>query len=391
MPESYHDYARITGTAAEPAPRWLASDYDAADSSFGVVHENTSNTDWNDAAQLQKGYATETLYKPTSLEVFWPMQTDSGSTAYDFSGNNRDGNRNGPGFSTGITNATQYQFDGTDDKVVLPESSYDTDGESELTMATWVLVEDKDSRNQFVDDRTFFCEFGTASNTYNDGVLVDIHAGGTFDGFGDLTVDNVISSGNWYFLAVTYSSTDDTMRIILDGTEIASKVHDAGGSLTESENFDLQYGLQKGGNAPFDGRGGPFWIWSEQLTESELSTLYDYVLGTSSLITKSKSGTSEAPTEIEFKSVLFSGPFTSNNTVTVYEDTGGDGSGPNTDPNGRAYDISDTITLADQTQTYSLSGFTGDTSNEYWLEFNFNTSDVRHTPLVDTPIELKSP
>lgn len=66
-------------------------------------------------------------------------------------------------------------------------------------------------------------------------------------------------------------------------------------------------------------------------------------------------------------------------TITVYEDVGADGSGANTDPNGKSYDNSATESVADGTNTYSLTGLDGSSGNEYWLEVVPGTSDLTET------------
>lgn len=84
-------------------------------------------------------------------------------------------------------------------------------------------------------------------------------------------------------------------------------------------------------------------------------------------------------------------PANASASVTVYEDVGADGSGPNTDPNGRAYDNAATVSLSDGTTSYSVSGFDGGTGNDYWLETEFENTDITVAASSDHPATLSFP
>jgi hypothetical protein len=75
-------------------------------------------------------------------------------------------------------------------------------------------------------------------------------------------------------------------------------------------------------------------------------------------------------------------------SLTLYEDVGDDGSGSNTDPNGKSYDNSDTVSLSDGTTSYTLSGFAGETGNAYWLEFQASNTDDVSTAEITAPITV---
>lgn len=63
-------------------------------------------------------------------------------------------------------------------------------------------------------------------------------------------------------------------------------------------------------------------------------------------------------------------------TVTVYEDTDGDGTAEN----------SNSVSIADGTNTYTLSGFDGSSGNDWWLDVDLSTtsSDITQSPRLDT-------
>lgn len=59
-------------------------------------------------------------------------------------------------------------------------------------------------------------------------------------------------------------------------------------------------------------------------------------------------------------------------SVTVYEDANGDGTADNTA----------TQSIDDGSNSYTLSGFNGQLTNDYWVELSLDTSDVTITPVV---------
>lgn len=71
--------------------------------------------------------------------------------------------------------------------------------------------------------------------------------------------------------------------------------------------------------------------------------------------------------------------------VTIYEDVGNDGTGPNTDPNGTPYDNADTITIATGTNTYtSADVFQAGVGNAYWLGIQVDSTALTSTPTISS-------
>lgn len=79
-------------------------------------------------------------------------------------------------------------------------------------------------------------------------------------------------------------------------------------------------------------------------------------------------------------------------TVTVYQDTENDGSGANTDPNGKAYDNSASTTLAGGTgETNTLTGFAEDQDGAYWVEIDFSTTAATDDVAIVERVEIQTP
>lgn len=70
--------------------------------------------------------------------------------------------------------------------------------------------------------------------------------------------------------------------------------------------------------------------------------------------------------------------------ITVYEDVGDDGSGGKTDPNGKAYDNSDTASINDGSHHYHLTGFQGGSGNAYWIQVEPGGTDNTRTASLDS-------
>lgn len=77
-------------------------------------------------------------------------------------------------------------------------------------------------------------------------------------------------------------------------------------------------------------------------------------------------------------------------SVTIYEDVGNDGSGPSSDPNGRPYDNSDTVTLSDGVTEYTTGDvFSGVSGDAVWIRPQLGPpSDVTVTGATVVPASV---
>ncbi len=84
-------------------------------------------------------------------------------------------------------------------------------------------------------------------------------------------------------------------------------------------------------------------------------------------------------------------PTNASASVTLYEDVGADGSGSSTDPNGKEYDNSDTLSLSDGTTSYSTGDvFDGSSGNAVWVEFTADHTDVVATAEITVPLTIST-
>lgn len=71
--------------------------------------------------------------------------------------------------------------------------------------------------------------------------------------------------------------------------------------------------------------------------------------------------------------------------VTIYEDVGNDGTGPNTDPAGKPYDNAETVSLSGGTETFTLNNLDGSSGNAVWPHITYGaSSDYTQTSTLNS-------
>lgn len=85
-----------------------------------------------------------------------------------------------------------------------------------------------------------------------------------------------------------------------------------------------------------------------------------------------------ADLEVSFNAVNV--PTNASGTVTVYEDTNGDGTADN----------SNSVSLSDSTTTYSLSGFDTSSGNDVWVELSFSNTGGLATAELTESVSVES-
>lgn len=278
MANTYYDFARIIGDAKNINVQWeTATDWDSAQSESGVIHESVSNTDQNDGGIVKQGYSPSNPYLQSNLYGYWPLHENSGGTAYDFSGNNNDGNVSGATQgSTGLLGTTGYYFDGSNDEILTTDFNLSGD----FTVSAWVnfdsnqsdihsIMGDANTGNGWffqADNGNEFPE-GILKFGFNDGTK---NCGGTTD-----------IRGDWHHVVgMTDSGTE---RVYVDAVEEG----------TNSNTSTVNAGTAAIGS--LNGTGfakGNIWdvrLYDKALAPSEISTIYNVVKSTGTITTGKKS------------------------------------------------------------------------------------------------------
>jgi hypothetical protein len=261
---------------------WNATDFDNAVSSTGNTHESVSNTDNDDDSRLKQGYSYANPIAASSIIHHYPLQENSGGTAFDVEGS-LDGSVNGTTQGVAGPLGTTAYNNGDDDYVVLSETSAISPGQ--ITIMGWINGDDFSGD---ITDTTYAMTALGARTGNNDGILFGVSADG--DGFitdevYGITGSTNLSENTWYHIAL--SADNNNCTLYLNGQQEAS----TSGSLT----FDTGRGDYIGSWEPnftssrsFQGSIWNVSYYDSVLSQSTIQQSYEVVATNSSLITQEK-------------------------------------------------------------------------------------------------------
>jgi hypothetical protein len=262
-----------------------ATDWDNAQSEDGVVHESVANADHDDATIVKKGYPHQNPVVTSNLSGLYPLNEDSGTTAYDFSGKGNDGT-----YVNGILNKPG----------ILGTTAFDARGDSNAQMDTPIT---------HGQNFTYHCWWYIDSNYDTNGTLISNRDYPNYPNFSilnvriinnDLAVRGYLyedSGSNQYFTEYTdntlydqwNSSTltyDGSIQVLyVNGTQRDSNSHNISGV----GNNTVSVTARESGDAPFDGKAAYARIHAgTAISSSEVQTLYDIVATNGTLTTAKK-------------------------------------------------------------------------------------------------------
>lgn len=305
--ESLGDIADVSvSKAVSPSSKtWeTASDWDSAVSESGVAHEAVPNTAHSDASTVQMGYSYSNPPAAADLELLLPLDESAGSTAYDASGNNRDGDITGTnvvGQSGDLgTGGHDYSFG----EVTLTGEGSALSGYSELTVAALINPDNVPNGNF---QRIVAHDGASTNNDQAYQLLVDdgtanvgwrVNTGGFH---GSLSFAS-ISANTWHLVGGTYDGSQVTGY--RDGTSV--NIGSTSGNISDNQD-DPQVGSQPGSTRNFDGVVGIVWVWSTALTDQQMQSLYDVYNSQSTLTTATKSFASPVKPDLQNLSYSLNG------------------------------------------------------------------------------------
>lgn len=256
-------------------PAWeTATDWDSAQSESGVVHESVTNTDHNDATIVKRGYSVADPLYTGDLVGYWPLQEDSGSTAYDFSGNNNDGTINGATVNDrGILGTSGYLFDGTNpDSVSIPQAP-NVGGSNNRTIVGWVNFNDASTKQTF-----FNLGPNTTGNRFTCTTAVDTSTRATprceISGGGDNFDNFNIYQDTWTHIAFVLNGTtlDDVIFYKFGNSQSGTSTN----TIDTDNTTDVAIGdLPSKADYGFDGQIVDLRVYDRALSASEIQTLYE--------------------------------------------------------------------------------------------------------------------
>ncbi|WP_414837457.1 LamG domain-containing protein [Candidatus Nanosalina sp. VS9-1] len=157
----------------------------------------------------------------TGLIGWWPLHEDSGSKAYDLSGNGNHGSLNG-GVTQGVAGKgglTSYSFDGNDDVVKVSGSNLDT------TSPPWTFTAWIKRKGSFGDEQKFFgqspadetyqagqfsLQFSNSSHPEQNKFYIGVGGGST-----EVIGNTVVDDRKWHHVALQYDGSE--WKVYLDG------------------------------------------------------------------------------------------------------------------------------------------------------------------------------
>jgi hypothetical protein len=223
-------------------PEWSSgSDWDGAQSENGIVHESVTNTDHDNAAHLKQGYSASSPVWGGSDRVLWPLNEDSGDTAYDFSGNGYD--TTGSGTYTvnngAILGTTGWRF----------QEGYlqsNAGASNSFTFTAWVYVRDATEYPIWSGGSggASMILGGAPNNNGFSGGDNNLRYG-TYNG-SSWNVANygaTIPTNEWHMVTGVTDAGSDQERLYLDGSLVATE---GGGSSWSTSNLNI-------GREPFSG------------------------------------------------------------------------------------------------------------------------------------------
>ncbi len=211
---------------------------------------------------------------------------ENDTRVYDFSGFENNGTVSGAVFNASGKLSGAYSFDGVDDYInVGTEPTYES-GATAISISTWVYVgpPNFDGGVDLIMDSS-----GASANPGFWLSVEDRNGGGVSAGINTFKTEvassgggyinarmpnNVINSSRWYFIAVTYNSSDN-IKMYLDGIEQVLSIADSGSGNYVPKNANLYIGCVNTGNTYcFNGSIDEVAIWNRSLSASEILTLY---------------------------------------------------------------------------------------------------------------------
>lgn len=213
----------------------------------------------------------------------WLFDTGSGNTAYDETANDNDGALSGhanwsssdhpnPSGGTGYNYAQNHStsYDGTDSKIVAPDSDSLSTTTGQITIMAWIRIDaDAPTHPSVVAksrEDTDSLEYALYVYDYDDDVnIVRMDLQGCYAMGGANLRD-----GLWHHIAGTYK--DEMMRLYVDGVNTYSKV----GTWTQSAtDAPLCIGKARG-RGWFDGNMDEIVILDEALSGDDIDYVYKH-------------------------------------------------------------------------------------------------------------------
>lgn len=299
-----------------------------------------------------------------TLFAHYPLQEDSGTTAYDASGNGRNGTISGPTVGeNGLLDTTSYSFDATDDFVELGQNTHP----EQITACGWIY---NTGFGGGADNKGVIALGLNSGSNNQSAVYYDVVTNSwqiRFGTGGSSTTETVtdVAKNVWSHIAFTYDS-DANWSWYIDGVLEDSGTSGDGSIADGSREWYLGTFAFDPGTGNFGGRMADVRIYDHALTSSEIRYIHN-VAKDSNILTANKSLSSATSTPT-LGSLSYDQSLAAESLEA--EVTGTDGT-PET--------VTQTL---DGASSYNLTF--ANAHSEYEVRFNFSTTDVEETPVLSS-------
>jgi hypothetical protein len=208
----------------------------------------------------------------SDIVATWHFDEGSGTVVSDSSGNGYDGAVHGATWTTGISGGA-LDFDGLDDYVGIVNSS-SLDNLNALTFEAWIYPR--------INAHWHVISKGTGSKRlYSEAYqsTLDLtgrvryqptHAYAT-------SIDNTVTLNSWQHVVMTWSTTDDTLRVFLNGEEVSYSSLSAGvGTIEDDSSHPYTIGARSdlAAGCLFNGIIDEVRIYNRALSAQEIKGIY---------------------------------------------------------------------------------------------------------------------
>lgn len=274
-------------------PTWsTATEWDNSQSSQYVVHESIPNTDHVNDDWYYQGYNySSPEIAPSYLEALYPLHEDSGSTAYDVSNNNDLTTYNVTKGEEGLLKGSSYSFNGFNSYCessgpILPDVT-----SGGFAIAAWIKTDDTAGTDTIIVNRTGSTSDSWVSIENIDGDFAVSYRSSSSGSISVYNTGSSIGDNSWHMVLATFDTFYEELTTYIDGNNVGTYTDTqiSDDWLFNSESTTLTFGNDGSGSYNYIGNLSNVFVYSVDLINNSVDTLYNTVNSNGTYTTSKKS------------------------------------------------------------------------------------------------------